>query len=282
MCNLGDLKGRIGDRTRTGITDAFGVPGKNDNGRRVVEVCAERDSVWVTHFKHKSLHNYARVARGQDGVKIKSLIDLVLMKRDMLRYVQDVRAVRRMGRGTSDLHVVLCKVRLVGAWIKKREVVVRVRGIRSEKLREHQYREGYSKSLEGKGVEWDGDNNVEHMWEQIKRAMVESAREVCCSVRVGGKNPKSVWWNDEIKAAVSDEEAKERCMEAYREQKRKAKRCMNKHFGRNMNEDVNGNWKLSWKEGNNAKGGKLEQSKEGKWEIGTGGGRSTKDLEAVF
>ena len=30
-------------------------------------------------------------------------------------------------------------------------------------------------------------------------AMVESAREVCCSVRVGGKNPKSVWWNDEIK-----------------------------------------------------------------------------------
>ena len=25
--------------------------------------------------------------------------------------------------------------------------------------------------------------------------MVESAREVCTSVRVGGKNPKSVWWN---------------------------------------------------------------------------------------
>ena len=43
----------------------------------------------------------------------------------------------------------------------------------------------------------------------------------------------SVWWNDEIKAAVrrkvaawkemlaaSNEEAKERCMEAYREEKR--------------------------------------------------------------
>ena len=56
----------------------------------------------------------------------------------------------------------------------------------------------------------------------VKRVMVESAREVCGSVRVGGKNPKSVWWNDEIKAtvrrneaawkevlAVSDEEAKE-------------------------------------------------------------------------
>ena len=30
----------------------------------------------------------------------------------------------------------------------------------------------------------------------MKRAMVESAREVCGSVKVGGENPKNVWWND--------------------------------------------------------------------------------------
>ena len=36
--------------------------------------------------------------------------------------------------------------------------------------------------------------------------MVESGREVCGSVRLGGKNPKSVWWNDEIKAAVKRKE----------------------------------------------------------------------------
>ena len=29
-------------------------------------------------------------------------------------------------------------------------------------------------SLEGKEVEWDGDDNVEHMWEQVKLAMVRS------------------------------------------------------------------------------------------------------------
>ena len=44
-------------------------------------------------------------------------------------------------------------------------------------------------------------DNVEHMWEQVKWPMVESPREVCGSVRAGCKNPKSVWWNDEIKAA---------------------------------------------------------------------------------
>ena len=84
----------------------------------------------------------------------------------------------------------------------------------------------------------------------------------------GGGNPKSVWWNDETKAAVrrkeaawkvvlaaSDEETKERCMEAYREEKREIKRCIiqskmevNKQFGRKMNEVVNGNRKLFWRE----------------------------------
>ena len=76
------------------------------------------------------------------------------------------------------------------------------RRIRSEKLRQHQYREGYKKSLEGKGVGWDGDNIDEPMWEQLKRGMVESAREVCGSMRLGGKNPKSVWWNDDVIAVA--------------------------------------------------------------------------------
>ena len=113
----------------------------------------------------------------------------------------------------------------------------------------------------------DGDNNIEHMWEQVKRAMVVNARKVCDSVRVGGKDPKSVWCNDEIKAAVrrkeaawkevlaaGDEEEKERFiyMETYREEKRKVKSCIyqskkkvNLEFGRKMNEDVNGMWRVA-------------------------------------
>ena len=165
------------------------------------------DFVWVTHFQHRSLNKDSRVARGQDGMEIKSMMDLVLVKRDMLHYVQDVRVVKGMGRGISDHYVVLCKVRLLGAWLKRRDVVVGARRIRSEKLRKHQYREGYARSLEGKGVEWDGDDNVKHMWEQVKWAMVERATEVCGSVRVKGKNPKRVWWNNEIKAAVRRKDA---------------------------------------------------------------------------
>ena len=89
---------------------------------------------------------------GQDGVKIKSMIDPVLVRRDMLQYVQDVKMVRRMGRGLSDHHVVPHEVRLVESGIRWREAVDGARRIRSEKLRKHQYKEGYSRSLEGKGV----------------------------------------------------------------------------------------------------------------------------------
>ena len=47
------------------------------------------------------------------------------------------------------------------------------------------------------------------MWEHVKQAMVESAREVCSSLREGrgGKNPESVWFQDEVKAAVRKKEA---------------------------------------------------------------------------
>ena len=42
------------------------------------------------------------VTRGQDGMEVRNMIDLDLVKRDMLRYVQDVRSVRGMERGLSD------------------------------------------------------------------------------------------------------------------------------------------------------------------------------------
>ena len=46
--------------------------------------------------------------------------------------------------------------------------------------------------MTGKRGKWDGENNFEQLWKQVKRAIVERAREVCSSVRVGGGKPKSV------------------------------------------------------------------------------------------
>ena len=40
---LRDLNGWIGNRTKACSTGVSGVPGENDNGRRVVEFCSERE-----------------------------------------------------------------------------------------------------------------------------------------------------------------------------------------------------------------------------------------------
>ena len=52
---------------RVNITGAFGVPFDNDNGRSVVGFWSER-GLSNTYLKHKSLHKYTRVDRGNDSV----------------------------------------------------------------------------------------------------------------------------------------------------------------------------------------------------------------------
>ena len=125
-------------------------------------------SMWVAHT---SSTRVCISIQGWQEAKIdwgKEPYNMMLVKKDMLRYVQEVRAVRGMGRGLLDHHVVLSKVTLVGAWIKRREVVDRARKIRSKKLRKHQYREGYARSLEGKRVELDVENKVEQIWKKVQ------------------------------------------------------------------------------------------------------------------
>ena len=64
----------------------------------MVGLCAERSlCLGDTYYKHSSLHKYAKMAKNKDGMEVKTMIDLVLVKKDILRYVQDVRAVRGMG-----------------------------------------------------------------------------------------------------------------------------------------------------------------------------------------
>ena len=102
------------------------------------------------------------------------------------------------------------------------------------------------------------------MWEQVKWAVVERAKEMCGSVQLRGGNPNSVWWNDQVEAVVKrkeelearDEDARERCLEVYIEEKRKVKRfiyqskkVIQEQFGRKKNQDVNGNRKLLKYEG---------------------------------
>ena len=52
-------------------------------------------------------------------------------------------------------------------------------------MRDHQYRGGYDRSFEGKGVEWDGGDNVEHMLEQVNEQWLKCKRNVWLSENGG-------------------------------------------------------------------------------------------------
>ena len=64
-----------------------------------------------------------------------------------------------------------------------------------------------------------------------------------------------------------DEDAREMCLEVYKEEKRKVKRCIyhskrevQEQSGRKMNQNMNGNRKLFWKDVSKANGGKVKNS----------------------
>ena len=84
------------------ITSGFDVPGEKDNGRRMIDFCAERGLYASnTYLEHKNLQKCTRTARGEDGMEVMNTIDLLLVKKAKLRYEQDVRAVRGMGIGVN-------------------------------------------------------------------------------------------------------------------------------------------------------------------------------------
>src|SRR5678816_3363100 len=107
----------------------------------------------------------------------------------------------------------------------------------------------------------------------MKEAVVSCAKGVCGCAKVGSKNVSCEWWNEEVMQVVkskkeawlnvlkaNDEDSKERCLEVYKEEKRNTKRCIhrrkeevNEQFGRRMNEDIQGNRKLFWKEARKVK-----------------------------
>ena len=64
---VGDLNARVGDREIEGVTGKFGVPGLNENGEWLLNMCAERGLVvGNTWFNKRKIHKYTWVS-GVDG-----------------------------------------------------------------------------------------------------------------------------------------------------------------------------------------------------------------------
>ena len=71
------------------------------------------------YFKNQYVNKYTRMNRGRDGIKVKRMINLVLIK-------------------------------MLKMWIKSKEGANGAGGIRSERLKEQKYKEDYAKVLYSK------------------------------------------------------------------------------------------------------------------------------------
>jgi len=271
---MGDLNGWVGDRVVKGIVGPFGVPGLNDSGERVMDFCAERElCIANTFFKHKDIHKFTFVGRARGGVN-KSMIDYVMVRKEMLRDVCDVLSVRGLGGGLSDHMIVLCKMRMKGVWLKQQRRTNDAVRIKSERLREEMYKNEYVEGIQRNSGDVNTDVEVEQLWTQVKSKIVGCAREVCGCSKTGRRKKGSEWWSDEVKKGIEKkedawkkvlqsggQEIREQRMEEYKRVKkevkmivRKSKKEANENMGKRMTNDMNGNIKLFWKEVKKARG----------------------------
>ena len=112
---IGDLNVWVGNIVVDGIVERYGVPGINDNGRKVIDFCAGMElCIANTFYKHKLICRYTRY-----GVMSKSMTDFVLVKREMLRWIHDIKCMRGLSGGVSDHLIVLCRVKLDFEWTRQ-------------------------------------------------------------------------------------------------------------------------------------------------------------------
>ena len=80
MVVLRDLNARVGNEGVKGIVRQDGVPGRNEIGKRLLDMCAEQELVLGNSlFKKKDVYKYMWLRMVEDRVVNRALMDYVLL-----------------------------------------------------------------------------------------------------------------------------------------------------------------------------------------------------------
>ena len=95
---LGDLNARVGNEVIEGIVGRHGVPGRNESGERLLEICAEQEFVvGNSWFKKNDVYKYTWLRMAEGRVVDKALMDYVFLPRRMHGRMLDVKVWRGEG-----------------------------------------------------------------------------------------------------------------------------------------------------------------------------------------
>ena len=88
----------MGNQVIEGIVGRHGVPGRNESGERLLELCAEQELVvGNSWFKKNDVYKYTWLRMAEERVVDKALMDYVLLPRRMLGRLLDVKVWRGEG-----------------------------------------------------------------------------------------------------------------------------------------------------------------------------------------
>ena len=264
---LGDLNARVGDVEIDGVIGKFGVPGVNESGMRLVELCMERELlIGNTCFKKRMIHKYTWERVGNGRLIDRALMDYFIVSKHMRGRLTDVNVLRGVAGGMSDHFLVEGRMKVRGGYrkVERKNVreVVKVREL-DKSVCENEFKEKIRSKWEvRKNLEWEG---VEEEWKAFKDSVKVIAKEVCGMRKVGGRKRKGCeWWNESIDCHVKEKrklferymQSREReDYERYRRKRnevkrrvKEAKREANERWGSKLVEDYDRNKGMFWKE----------------------------------
>lgn len=265
---MGDMNARVGDECVEGVVGRWGVPGRNESGERLLEVCMEKELViGNTWFRKEERNKYTWVRVANGRVVERACMDFIIVTKRVAGRLIDVHVYRGVAGGVSDHFLVEGKLRV--RWGRGGERPNRsVREvIKVEELQKREKRVEYEERIYG---EWERvkdsqAQDVEEEWGKFKKSILSVAREVCGVRKVGGGVRKGAeWWNEECRVAVEEKKSAygrwlqvrdEDGYERYKEKRsrarrviREAKREADVRWGERLSRDVQENGKMLWKE----------------------------------
>ena len=270
VCVLGDLNARVGDGKIQGVIGDFGVPGMNESGVWMVDMCKQNEMVVCnTLFKKRDVHKYTWIRRVRGEITERALMDFVCVKEKYKARVTDVNVLRAPGDVHSDHHLVVCKMKLMGGGRATPKPRGEVReAIRVERLQNEGCKEEFEESLKVKWLVHKGGEigGVEEEWSALKNALTSCAESACGLKRLSerGIRKGSEWWNAEMDRLTKkkrdmyrvwlqnrDRQTYDRYKDVRKEVKRavrRAKRDANERWGMKLAEDFSSNKKMFWRE----------------------------------
>jgi len=276
---MGDMNAKVGYEEVDGVVGKWGVPGVNENGECLVDVCAERGLFLAnTFFEHKMIHRYTW-RRSDEREEQKGLIDYIAVDERLRKDVLDARAVRGLFQG-SDHFAVLAEVRIKVKWVYEKGSKEERKILANERLNEEECKIEYEKRVTevlNEAIESVRISDVNCVFEVFRDKVIETVGKVAGYRMVKGRKKKgSAWWTSEVKGAVEEKkkaydrvieknvplEVKQKRKQEYKLCKRKVKQVIkeskervDEEFGRKLSEKFHENKKLYWKEVKKERGG---------------------------